>query len=38
MKQAIDSLTNEEFEVWMKYYLKTCERYDLHMLYLCKKR
>ena len=43
MKQEIDSLTDEEFEVWMKYHLKTCERYDLqgysnHMLYLCKKR
>ena len=42
VKNQIDSLTDEEFEVWIKYHLSTCEREDLqgysnHMLYICKK-
>lgn len=33
---------DEEFEIWIKYYLPTCERIELqgysnHMLYICKK-
>lgn len=43
MKEEIDSLTDEEFDIWLKYHLSTCEREDLqgysnHMLYLCKKK
>ncbi|MGN1227276.1 MAG: hypothetical protein ACI4TX_01385, partial [Christensenellales bacterium] len=42
VEEHIDALTNEEFEVWYKYHLSTCEREDLqgyssHMLYICKK-
>ena len=42
VKDKIDSLSKEEFEVWMKYHLSTCEREDLqgysnNMLYICKK-
>ena len=42
IKDRIDSLTDEEFEVWIKYHLSTCEREDLqgysnHMLYICRK-
>lgn len=42
VKDKIDSLSKEEFEVWMRYHLSTCEREDLqgysnHMLYICKK-
>lgn len=38
----INALTDDEFNVWVKYHLSTCERYDLqgysnHMLYICKK-
>ena len=41
-KDKIDSLSKEEFEVWMRYHLSTCEREELqvysnHMLYICKK-
>jgi len=40
--EKINKLTDEEFEVWIKYHLSTCEREDLqgysnHMLYICKK-
>ena len=43
VKEKIDSLTKEEFDIWMKYHLSTCEREDLqgysnHMLYICKKK
>ncbi|MBE7075228.1 MAG: class I SAM-dependent methyltransferase [Clostridiales bacterium] len=42
MKEQIDKLTDEEFEIWVKYHLSTCEREDLqgysnHMLYICQK-
>lgn len=42
VKDKIDSLSKEEFGVWMGYHLSTCEREDLqgysnHMLYICKK-
>lgn len=42
MKEEIDELSDEEFEVWMRYHLSTCEREDLqgysnHMLYICRK-
>lgn len=42
VKDKIDNLTDEEFEVWIKYHLSTCERIELqgysnHMLYICKK-
>lgn len=43
MKEEIDALSQEEFEIWMKYHLSTCEREDLqgysnHMLYIGKKK
>ena len=42
VKDKIDSLSKEEFEVWVRYHLSTCEREELqgysnHMLYICKK-
>ena len=42
LKEKIDALSEEEFNVWLKYHLSTCEREDLqgysnHMLYICKK-
>lgn len=42
-KDKIDSLSPEEFAMWVKYHLATCEREDLqgysnHMLYLCRKK
>ena len=42
IRDKIDSLTKEEFDMWMKYHLSTCEREDLqgysnHMLYICEK-
>lgn len=42
VKEAIDELTKEEFDVWMRYHLSTCEKTELqgysnHMLYICKK-
>lgn len=42
MREQIDRLTDEEFAVWMKYHLSTCEREELqgysnHLLYLCRK-
>ena len=43
VKEKIDSLTDEEFNMWIKYHLHTCEREDLqgysnHMLYMGRKR
>lgn len=43
VKDKIDLLTKEEFDVWMKYHLSTCEREELqgysnHMLYICRKK
>ena len=43
VKNKIDELTDEEFDIWVKYHLSTCERYDLqgysnHMLYICRKK
>jgi len=43
VKDKIDSLSKEEFDVWMRYHLSTCEREDLqgysnHMLYICRKK
>ena len=43
VKDKIDLLTDEEFDVWMRYHLSTCEREDLqgysnHMLYICRKK
>lgn len=42
LEDKINSLNKEQFDVWTKYHLATCEREDLqgyscHMLYLCKK-
>lgn len=39
----IDSLTDEEFKVWLDYHFSTCEREELqgysnHMLYICRKK
>lgn len=38
----INSLSKEEFDIWVKYQLSICEREDLqgysrHMLYICRK-
>ena len=43
IKDKIDELSDEEFNMWVKYHLSTCERYDLqgysnHMLYICRKK
>ena len=42
MDNLINNLSEQEFDVWVKYHLSTCEREDLqgysnHMLYICKK-
>ncbi len=42
LKEMIDDLSEEEFDKFIDYHLKTCERYELqgysnHMLYICKK-
>lgn len=42
LSDKINALTDEEFKVWIRYHLSTCEREDLqgysnHMLYICKK-
>ncbi len=42
MEDKINSLSKEEFNVWVKYQLSICEREDLqgfsnHMLYICRK-
>ena len=43
ISDKINALSEEEFQVWVKYQLSVCEREDLqgysnHMLYICKKR
>lgn len=42
VKDKIDLLSKEEFDVWIRYHLSTCEREELqgysnHMLYICRK-
>lgn len=42
LASRINALTDEQFDIWVKYHLSTCERKDLqgysnHMLYICKK-
>ena len=42
-REAIDELTDEEFEMWMRYHLSTCEReelqgYSSHLLYIGRKQ
>ena len=42
IKDKINKLNDDEFNVWLKYHLSTCERFDLqgygnHMLYICQK-
>ena len=42
LRQYVNDLSEEEFNVWVDYHLSTCERKDLqgyssHMLYLGKK-
>ena len=42
IEDKINNLSEEEFNVWVKYQLSTCEREDLqgyscHMLYICRK-
>ncbi|MBR3897674.1 MAG: class I SAM-dependent methyltransferase [Bacilli bacterium] len=42
LSEKINSLSEEEFKVWVKYQLSVCEREDLqgyscHMLYMCRK-
>ena len=42
LKDRINALTEEEFAMWIKYHLATCERQDLqgyssHMLYICRR-
>ena len=43
VSEKINNLSEEEFNVWVKYQLSVCEREDLqgyscHMLYICKKK
>lgn len=43
LKEEIDALSQEEFDIWMKYHLATCERenlqgYSNHMLYIGRKK
>ncbi len=43
ISDKINSLSEEEFKVWVKYQLSVCEREDLqgyscHMLYICRKK
>jgi len=40
--ETVDKLSDDEFQIWLDYHLKTCERRDLqgyssHMLHICKK-
>ena len=42
ISEKINNLTEEEFNIWVKYQLSVCEREDLqgyscHMLYICRK-
>ena len=41
-RETVDELSEEEFNIWLDYHLKTCERKDIqgyssHMLYIAKK-
>ncbi len=43
VREEIDSLSDEEFAVWLDYHFSTCERVELqgyssHLLYVCRKR
>ena len=43
LREYVNKLSDEEFNVWLDYHYKTCERNDLqgysnHMLYIGKKR
>lgn len=42
VREYVNELTDEEFNVWLDYHLSTCERKELqgysnHMLYICRK-
>lgn len=42
LAEKINALSDDEFDVWIKYHLSTCERKELqgysnHMLYICRK-
>lgn len=42
MREQIEELSEEEFDMWMKYHLSACEREELqgysnHLLYICRK-
>lgn len=42
VKEEIDSLSEEEFAMWLRYHFSTCEREELqgysnHLLYICRK-
>ena len=42
MQEHINKLTEEEYEIWIKYHLSICEREDVmgysnHILYICEK-
>ena len=42
ISDKINNLTDEEFDVWIKYQLSVCEKedcqgYSCHMLYICQK-
>ncbi|WP_165878605.1 hypothetical protein [Natranaerovirga pectinivora] len=42
LKESVDNLKDEEFNLWLKYHIKTCEEksilgYSNHGLYVCKK-
>ena len=43
LREYVNELTDEEFNVWLNYHYSTCEREDLqgyssHMLYICRKK
>lgn len=43
VKEEIDELSDEEFEMWLRYHFSTCEREELqgysnHLLYICRKK
>ena len=42
MREQIEELSEEEFDMWMKYHLSTCEREELqgysnHLIFICRK-
>lgn len=42
MREQIEELSEEEFDMWMKYHLSACEReelqgYSSHLIYICRK-